>query len=83
MGYVKAGARLLYQIGAAMWSGASVVEEEYDYVIIGAGSAGCLLANRLVGAGFTVCLLEAGGAVAEAAGGASVSDPMQYGAGGC
>ena len=33
----------------------------FDYVIIGAGSAGCILANRLTADGkHTVCLLEAG-----------------------
>ena len=34
---------------------------EFDYVIVGAGSAGCILANRLTESGKnTVCLLEAG-----------------------
>jgi len=36
--------------------------ETFDYVIVGAGSAGCVLANRLsADAGTTVCVLEAGG----------------------
>ena len=34
--------------------------KSFDYVVVGGGSAGCVIANRLVQAGASVCLLEAG-----------------------
>ncbi len=32
----------------------------FDYIVVGAGSAGCVVANRLTAAGHSVCLVEAG-----------------------
>ena len=35
--------------------------DQFDYIIVGAGSAGCVLANRLTACGrYQVCVLEAG-----------------------
>lgn len=38
----------------------TTLEEEYDYIVVGAGSAGCLLARRLADLKFKVLLIEAG-----------------------
>ena len=38
------------------------MNESFDYIIIGAGTAGCILANRLTeNANIKVLLIEAGG----------------------
>ena len=51
--------------------------EVFDYVVVGAGSAGCLLTHRLCRAGYSVALLEAGSTVSEDVN--DVNDPMKYG----
>ena len=54
----------------------NVLARSYDYVIVGAGSAGCVVARRLIdGTAATVLVLEAGGSDE---GVKSISNPPQW-----
>ena len=44
------------------------MSQKFDFIVVGAGTAGCLLANRLSGNGkYSIALLEAGGTMMGAA----------------
>jgi len=60
--------------GVRMLASPEQLAPAYDCVIVGAGSAGCVLAHRLGRAGRRVLVIEAGGATALAA----VKDPPEW-----
>jgi len=62
VGMVVGGRFLRKAQGASAEQAVAVVAEAYDYIIVGGGTAGCVLANRLTagGTGKSVLVLEAG-----------------------
>ena len=59
--------------GANQASNRERLQAAYDYVVVGAGAAGCIIASRLAQAGASVLVVEAGGD--DEAAGAKVDDP--------
>ena len=62
MGRSEVGRRTALAGAGVILSGVGVLHgQSYEYVVVGAGSAGCVLAHRLGRAGRRVLLIEAGG----------------------
>jgi choline dehydrogenase len=59
-GFSLAAAGALGEIAFASEKGVKPVPGAFDYIVVGAGSAGCVLADRLSAAGFRILVIEAG-----------------------
>ncbi len=59
-GLTLAAANALGEVAFAREKRVKPVPGAYDYIIVGAGSAGCVLADRLSAAGFSILVIEAG-----------------------
>ena len=51
----------LQYASARMFQPAPADRSEFDYIVVGSGSAGSVVTGRLVEAGYSVLLVEAGG----------------------
>ena len=62
--------------GANQAGNREALKAAYDYVVVGAGAAGCIIASRLAQARASVLVVEAGGD--DEAAGAKVDDPAVW-----